>query len=1026
MATHFNAFISYRHSPLDSAVAQRIHRQLERFKIPKAIQKTTGIQKIDRIFRDKEELPLSVNLSDDINEALINSDFLIVICSPRFQQSQWCMREIELFLQTHPIERVLIVLAEGEPDDVVPPILTQNREPLCCDYRMKPKKAKLIELPRLVSAILGCRYDDLRQRQRQYRMRRMVALFSAALAASLALSAYFINTSIQIQKANDDLTDANEQIQMANQQIQANLEQALKNQSQYLTSASQERLEAGDRLMAISLALAALPVDSDRPYVAEAELALNQAISAYQPESGISAKGSIKADALVEDFVVTADGKLLYVLDARKIVTIWDTITFQKLGSIDLTGIPVREMRPTVQGNVLFVTGNMEQPLLCYGKDGQKLWQRDEIKDIACLGEQTLLALQNNYTKGKQIHFLDMDTGEELRPPMDLHAEEEDRLFLRFSAEDFPAGASIAVECSVNNTTHIYLADPETDSLTFLLEVDTSFSGAGCTIETVGVDSRGNVIVMRGDGSGMYNGNYVSSEITSPDRDDLLCYDPQTGKLLWQSEIITFVYSTVNTVRQIPGAEKLLVQNGNTFQIHDSNTGEVLSRYQTTVEPLTVQVDGDKTWGILADGCAYDLLYDNGLGYATPFTSEAVDIAAVQKGYFVHMPLETSVKIYRSGENDESIPFDYTKAIYPRKEMQQGDCLALSNLNELFLIDTQQRKLLWSKELDYGHELIGFLGENVLIWYKNDETLKLFACRDGKEKWNPMPIALEEGEGSLTSNLFLHEEKLFFFIDREGAVYLRQADGATGKTEQTIRVPELDNEVATHSANTAILAVAGKYMWLQKNGTDLYVLDRYQGVLQPILRDMTGHAFVQLAEDEEEVLIAAEHRLLLADPRGSVLMDADLGDLRGVSACFYGDELLVLCDDGQLYRYDRAGKRLSQTALQIFNTFSSNASKPLESPLDVFWRFTPEGDLILNAFGAGNVICCDSWQVKAYVPSLFAYAEESNEFLTTKNGILQAYRCHTLEEQVKKAKEILGSFTLTEEQKKYYGLSGTD
>ena len=167
MATHFNAFISYRHSPLDSQIAQRIHRQLERFKIPKAIQKATGIKKIDRIFRDKEELPLSVNLSNDINEALVHSDFLIVICTPRFQQSQWCMREIDLFLQTHSVEQVLIVLAEGEPDDVVPPVLTQNREPLCCDYRMKPNKAKNIELPRLVSAILGCRYDDLRQRQRQ-------------------------------------------------------------------------------------------------------------------------------------------------------------------------------------------------------------------------------------------------------------------------------------------------------------------------------------------------------------------------------------------------------------------------------------------------------------------------------------------------------------------------------------------------------------------------------------------------------------------------------------------------------------------------------------------------------------------------------------------------------------------------------------------------------------------------------------------------------------------------------------------
>ena len=115
----YNAFISYRHSPTDIKVAAEIQRQLERFHIPAAIRKSTGMKKISRIFRDKEELPLSVNLSDDINEALVHSDFLIVICTPRFQQSQWCMREIDLFLQTHSVERVLIVLAEGEPDDVV-------------------------------------------------------------------------------------------------------------------------------------------------------------------------------------------------------------------------------------------------------------------------------------------------------------------------------------------------------------------------------------------------------------------------------------------------------------------------------------------------------------------------------------------------------------------------------------------------------------------------------------------------------------------------------------------------------------------------------------------------------------------------------------------------------------------------------------------------------------------------------------------------------------------------------------------
>ena len=46
-------------------------------------------------------------------------------------------------------------------------------------------------------------------------------------------------------------------------QIQENLDQALRNQSQYFASASEERLEAGDRLTSIALAMAALPEEGD-------------------------------------------------------------------------------------------------------------------------------------------------------------------------------------------------------------------------------------------------------------------------------------------------------------------------------------------------------------------------------------------------------------------------------------------------------------------------------------------------------------------------------------------------------------------------------------------------------------------------------------------------------------------------------------------------------------------------------------------------------------------------------------------
>ena len=90
----YDAFISYRHTEPDKSVAERLHRLLETFKIPKTIVKAIGKKRIQRVFRDRDELPTSSNLADNISAALESSEYLIVICSPRTPQSQWVLKEI--------------------------------------------------------------------------------------------------------------------------------------------------------------------------------------------------------------------------------------------------------------------------------------------------------------------------------------------------------------------------------------------------------------------------------------------------------------------------------------------------------------------------------------------------------------------------------------------------------------------------------------------------------------------------------------------------------------------------------------------------------------------------------------------------------------------------------------------------------------------------------------------------------------------------------------------------------------------
>ena len=123
MEYHYKAFISYRHAGPDTKVAVEIQNRIERYIIPRSIRKDLGIRSIGRVFRDKDELPSTSDLNDNIKNAIRNSEYLICICSPRYIESVWGRKEIEFFLESHDKRHVLTVLAEGEPDEAVPDIL---------------------------------------------------------------------------------------------------------------------------------------------------------------------------------------------------------------------------------------------------------------------------------------------------------------------------------------------------------------------------------------------------------------------------------------------------------------------------------------------------------------------------------------------------------------------------------------------------------------------------------------------------------------------------------------------------------------------------------------------------------------------------------------------------------------------------------------------------------------------------------------------------------------------------------------
>ena len=193
----YRAFISYRHTDPDAAIAQRLHTLIETYHVPAQVQKSSGIKKMGRVFRDREELPLSRDLSKDIYDALDHSEWLIVIASPQYLESKWCNAELDYFLSLGRKDRVLTVLANGRPWEAFPEQISfteENgvkirKEPMAADVRDPDLKESLKKLNneklRLLAPMLDVRYDELVQRDKK-RKNRILASWAAAVFTLLA------------------------------------------------------------------------------------------------------------------------------------------------------------------------------------------------------------------------------------------------------------------------------------------------------------------------------------------------------------------------------------------------------------------------------------------------------------------------------------------------------------------------------------------------------------------------------------------------------------------------------------------------------------------------------------------------------------------------------------------------------------------------------------------------------------------------------------------------------------------------
>jgi tetratricopeptide (TPR) repeat protein len=223
LRTRYYAFLSYSHQ--DKELADWLHRELERFRVPSALAgrlTATGVvpRRLTPIFRDQHDLSAGDDLAVEIEAALAASQFLVVLCSPRAASSRWMNLEIESFKRTRPEGCVLAAVAAGEPfasdmpgreeEESFPPALrykydrrghrtAKRAEPLAADFRENGEGRRLAFL-KLVAGMLGVGLDELVQRE-QTRHHRRLALVAAASIAGMAMTSTLAVTAIQARDA---------------------------------------------------------------------------------------------------------------------------------------------------------------------------------------------------------------------------------------------------------------------------------------------------------------------------------------------------------------------------------------------------------------------------------------------------------------------------------------------------------------------------------------------------------------------------------------------------------------------------------------------------------------------------------------------------------------------------------------------------------------------------------------------------------------------------------------------------------
>lgn len=278
------AFISYQRK--DEQWAKWFHHQLEHYHLPTDIAKGWGDDNCLRpMFLDEAELS-GGSLANEINAALSSSRYLIVLCSPNSAKSEWVNLEVQSFIDSGRISSIIPVIIGGSPysDDsdveCFVPVLKSLRGSDKELLAINAQNGKEIASVKIVAQILGVSFDSLWNRYEQEK-----------------------------ELERKKLIEEKRRLQRL--------------ESRYLAEKGRDAVAAGNNLLAVKLALRALPENiydsEDRPFVDEASDMLYHAI---ESNDGVIAN-DVSGSVLYAEF--SYDGKK--IVTCGDAIDIWDSAT---------------------------------------------------------------------------------------------------------------------------------------------------------------------------------------------------------------------------------------------------------------------------------------------------------------------------------------------------------------------------------------------------------------------------------------------------------------------------------------------------------------------------------------------------------------------------------------------------------------------------------------------------------------------------------------------------------------------------